>query len=447
MRRATTTAHPLAALFWSLAPEESGEFTPEDPLAQEYLAQQVGNWLFPGFTTRTNRANYYVMVLYGLMAVEEALRRAREHQGDRAFKDYFERFERFWAMSVVHSFGGEVPEGERMRGVRGVLRKYAESAAESLPLDYLLISRQIELGALGAYLTSLRHHELVERDGMRVTPRGRELGEAFFFAPDENKHYGQYDEYVQQLLVPGTTQIPARNGLITLQRMGEVGRLGRIRERSGLQDTLHRILFRETADRTTQQLGQIIVDADSQGLRSAKSVFSAVAEGHFTAEPELRELCRLACRYAELSTHLRRLFDSLYVNISGRGYLAALADVVPYWLPTQQLAELQAAARDLIDSPAATRLGTLPVHGAAFLQLTRRCCEASAHQVAELLIEYHGSVQRERGRNGGWMRLLSNKVRVELSSFSATWVEGSGWMQDFKFGAIRTLLADLGRIP
>lgn len=54
------------ALYWSARPAADSEFTPEDPLALDYLAQQVGLWLFPALTTRTNRPQNYAVVLYGL---------------------------------------------------------------------------------------------------------------------------------------------------------------------------------------------------------------------------------------------------------------------------------------------------------------------------------------------------------------------------------------------
>jgi len=47
---------PPAGLFWSTPLASDSDFTAEDPLALDYLGQQVGLWLFRGFTTRTNRA-------------------------------------------------------------------------------------------------------------------------------------------------------------------------------------------------------------------------------------------------------------------------------------------------------------------------------------------------------------------------------------------------------
>ena len=50
-------------LYWSAPLDVDSDFTAEDPLALDYLGQQVGLWLFPGFTTRTGRAQNFAMVL------------------------------------------------------------------------------------------------------------------------------------------------------------------------------------------------------------------------------------------------------------------------------------------------------------------------------------------------------------------------------------------------
>jgi hypothetical protein len=60
-------------MFWSAPHALDSDFTPEDPLALDYLGQQVGLWLFKGFTTRTSRAQNYAVVLYGLDLADKAV--------------------------------------------------------------------------------------------------------------------------------------------------------------------------------------------------------------------------------------------------------------------------------------------------------------------------------------------------------------------------------------
>ena len=56
-------------LTWNTRLEDDADFLPLDPLALDYLGQQVGLWLFPALTTRTDRAQYFAVVIYGLYTV------------------------------------------------------------------------------------------------------------------------------------------------------------------------------------------------------------------------------------------------------------------------------------------------------------------------------------------------------------------------------------------
>ena len=76
------------------------DFTAEDPLALDYLGQQVGLWLFRGFTTRTARAQNYAVVLYGLRLTDEAIRKYAYAGDDETRTRLFERWERFWALAT-----------------------------------------------------------------------------------------------------------------------------------------------------------------------------------------------------------------------------------------------------------------------------------------------------------------------------------------------------------
>jgi hypothetical protein len=62
-------------MFWSAPHVLDSDFTPGDPLALDYLGQQVGLWLFKGFTTRTSRAQNYAVVLYGLDLADKAVKK------------------------------------------------------------------------------------------------------------------------------------------------------------------------------------------------------------------------------------------------------------------------------------------------------------------------------------------------------------------------------------
>ena len=107
-------------LFWSAPLTSDSDFTAEDPLALDYLGQQVGLWLFPGFTTRTSRAQYYAVVLYGLHLADRAVRVYGYSGDDETRTRLFERWERFWALATLECRNGTLERGDddRARGVR-----------------------------------------------------------------------------------------------------------------------------------------------------------------------------------------------------------------------------------------------------------------------------------------------------------------------------------------
>lgn len=155
--------------FWTAPPSADTDFGAEDPLALDYLAQQVGLWLFPGFTTRTSRAQYYAAVLYGLELADRAIDHFGLPNEDAQRIELFERWERFWSLATVEYRRGlmERSDPDNMRGVRGV-RNVWRSGERPLPLEFQLLSRQSELGGLGAYLSSLRRYGLVSPGTLRL---------------------------------------------------------------------------------------------------------------------------------------------------------------------------------------------------------------------------------------------------------------------------------------
>lgn len=185
---------PPEGLFWSESLALESDFKKEDPLALDYLGQQVGLWLFRGFTTRTDRAQYYAVILYGLHLADKAVRKYGYPEDDGTRIRLFERWERFWALATLERRDGALERGDEdaMRGVRGATRAW-RSGNTPLPLDFPLISRQSELGGLGAYLSSLREYGLVFPGSLRVTPAAREMLDSFWSEPRERNWNHPYE--------------------------------------------------------------------------------------------------------------------------------------------------------------------------------------------------------------------------------------------------------------
>jgi hypothetical protein len=92
-----TLADPGRSLCWVAPVVEDSELAAEDPLALDYIAQQVGILLLPALTTRSTRAQAFAMVLYGLWLAEQAITTYEAPATDEVRRVLFERWERFWA--------------------------------------------------------------------------------------------------------------------------------------------------------------------------------------------------------------------------------------------------------------------------------------------------------------------------------------------------------------
>ena len=64
---------PGRSLCWVAPVAEDSELATEDPLALDYVSQQIGLMLLPALTTRSSRAQAFAMVLYGLALAERAI--------------------------------------------------------------------------------------------------------------------------------------------------------------------------------------------------------------------------------------------------------------------------------------------------------------------------------------------------------------------------------------
>ncbi len=270
--------------FWS-APNSETEFTGEDPLAVGYLAQQLGLFLLPTLTTRSSRAQAFAVVLYGLhLADQKATSESRGHDDGRR-RYLFERWERFWSMSVLELCQGDLDRGDpdAMRGVRGALRNW-RAGDQALPLDFQLIPRQAELGQLGAYLSPLRLAGLVVRGSLRPSVTAMEIIDAFWTEPMAHARTAAYDAYAQKALDEAQTKVARKSGHITLAKIGDLSRLTSIWRRQAQQERLHRALILDARDTTTKAMATLIEQATSQDLFEPREILVAAIEGRLGAE-------------------------------------------------------------------------------------------------------------------------------------------------------------------
>ncbi|PRP99386.1 hypothetical protein ENSA5_28950 [Enhygromyxa salina] len=444
--------HPLnqppSSLFWSAPVDRDTDFTAEDPLALDYLGQQVGNWLFPGFTTRTGRAQYYLVVLYGLHLVERAIQRHGYPGDDQTRTRLFERWERLWALATLESRHGELTRGDvdAMRGVRGAKRTWT-SGTKPLPLDFILISRQNELAGLGAYLSSLRHYRLVVDHTLRPSRAARELIDDFWSESGPRGRSQSYTRYALAALNLERTSISRKSGHVTLELLGKKSRLSAIRHRrrQATREQLWQLLFEGARDPTTLALALQIEAADRAGVQDPATLLEGMARGDWgELDLSVHEHVSLALAFGKLAVALLDHFDRCYQAVHEAGWIAdaeAVAGLV-FSRPETDLLRIRCAA--LLEHPLRSRFRELRFHGRPLLKLCGQLASSDPVTCLAALLGFHRQVQRSRRGGGAWIRQADTKLTLQVTHYRG--YRSYAQLPSFKLWTVRSLLRDLGRI-
>jgi hypothetical protein len=439
---------PHRSLCWVAPVTEDSELATEDPLALDYLSQQVGLWLFPTLTSRSDRAQAFAMVLFGLSLAERAIGEYGAPATDDQRRWFFERWERFWALATLESRGGELPRGhgDSMRGIRGARAAWRPGNGP-LPLDFPMISRQLELGNLGAYLSPLRRAKLLLDGTLRPSAAALEIIDAFWDESD-NRHRGRYDDYALLALDPGRRKIERSHANLTLAKLGENSRLTSLaeRKRKPQQRRLHEALFASARDASTLAMSQLVEAAARAKVTSAEEIIDGALAGRFGAlAPELRASLETAKAFGAVVHGLLRVFDLVYDAVCLAGWTAASANIAQRVLDPSSLGALRATSRQLLAAPEASRMRALPLHGAACMRLAEELQSSAAEDALAALLRYHDAVQKERRRGEGWIRLENGRLVLLATTYTT---QAEAWrFPSYKFPAVRSLLLDTGRIP
>lgn len=440
-------------VFWTTPLDFKSDYGAEDPLALDYISQQIGNWLLPGITTRTSRAFYYPMVLYGLCLAEKAITEYELVRRDGTVQQLFERWERFWAIAIARHYRGSIPpeHSAGMRGVRGAQREAVANSGQSLPTDYKLITRQLELAALGAYLSSLRHYELVQDGTLTPTKLGRDIA-AEFWADGGHRFDRTLEGYALMALDPKRKKYPSKHAVFTIEKLGTMCRLGQVRRREVLKmklwDTLFTMPSRRVRQDPTPEVVTMVLSANKAEVVKPKDIiyWSLSAKGKKAPSGDLRDLLDLARTFEEFASWTRITFDRLFKSVSARGCTAPIQSTVRDLLPKKECKNAARLASDLLGTQLATKIAGLPFHGGRFMEFVEHASSANASAMFESMLSFHRSVQVFRRRSDGWVRILDGDTISCSGGYSAVYADRTGWTHGFKLDALRMLLADLGRI-
>jgi hypothetical protein len=437
-------------LLWTLPRLPSADFTPEDPLAIDYLGQQVGNWLWPGFTTRTSRTGYYVMVVYGLKLAEELIERHGLPRTDATVRLIFERWEKLWALAICASYDGEVPGEDGLRGLRGTQRYFEEARGGEFHLDFRLLARQLELGALGAYLTSLRRHGLVAENRLRPSPLGAQLADRMWGGPG-SVHNASH-QFVLENLARDARTVQQQVGRVTLTSLGERARLSRLASRQDVQQLLWRQLFISHPPPADLALlpvmAECLVAAHADGVHQPRPFLEGLlAERWGPLDSSLKEVIAIAMNYGDLSSHLRSAFDRAYRAVVDGGLQAPFAEVAARAFPDEYREETSRVVETWRgNQEAQRRFAALSTHGAGFVACLRSMAVRDPESALTSLLDLHLRVQRDRGHRSGWLRHDGTLVLLEMAGYRRWSLDPAQWVVGYKHGAMVQILRDLGRI-
>ncbi len=437
----------LKTLYWSAPFDQDSDFTAEDPLAFDYLGQQVGLWLFEGFTTRTSRAHNYAVVLYGLHLAELACQRYDIAADDFARNSLFEKWERFWALATLESHGGRLARGheDSMRGVRGASRAWFEGS-KPLRLDYTLISRQTELGSLGAYLSSLRTYGLVVPGTLRTSPAAKAIIDAFWDEPDQNQAINQYEAYALYALDPQRETIERKHGRITLATLGQKSRLSSLMERGRhvQQDRLWRALFLNARDGTTLPLAHQLIAAQRDSVFDSVELLEGMLKGRWgPLDPPVRDLVQTAMAFGRFAQLILDRFARAYGSIHTSDWIADFERTAAVAFPTEEMTEVRVACQNVLRAPAAARFRKLVFHGSPMMQLAVELLAADSSTSLDRLLVFHRAVQQSRRGGGSWIRRQDDKLILQVTNYTGHRSDAA--FPNFKLWVVRSLLRDLGR--
>lgn len=431
---------PSKSLFWTASVSDGGEMSTDDPLGLEYIAQQVGLMLLPTFTTRSSRAQAYAMVLYGLRLAERAVGHFDLPNTDEMRRSLFERWERFWALATLESVGGKLPRGDwnTMRGVRGAKAAWFEGNAP-LPLDFSLISRQQELGNLGAYLAPLRRAGLVHAGGLAPSLHAAEVVDGFWGEPSSRT--GTYEDLALYVLDPKVSKVERAD----LKKAGKRSRLTAIWERPEQAARLYSLLFSNAKDDTTYPTSELVRLASEAGIETSRDVIEAALGARLgVLSDRLRSLLSTALRYGDFMAQLLASFDRAYVALTSAGFAMDHGPLSAATFEGESLPILARAAAELLAAPCVNEIGDLPAHGRACLRLASDLQSASPSSALELVLTYHHKVQRERSRGTGWISHQEGKHMLLVTTYTPR--ANHLRFPSYKLDVVRTLLTDLGKI-
>lgn len=431
-------------LSWTKYSPLENESSIQDPLAFDYFAQVLGNVVLPSFTTRTSRARYYSMVCYGIYISRKYLLL----QGDTFFEkdilEIFKLYEKYWARAVVESYDGKLYERDGkeigFRGKRGALKAYSDGLT-SIGNDFKLLTRQLELGGLGAYRTSMESLDLID-NSLSLTHKGMNLAESFI-----DNHI--YDKLVLKAI--DDKRVILKEGMGSLKSLGYHTRLDGFITYEGYHLAERELLRHHILDnpKNNASINKIYNCYDYENYNVLSTIENIIKiEGSSDEEKKVTEGFNTILSFERLAVILNGLWCTVIKSAEERYGTISVNDCV-------------ASCREYLDfifenkifNQLVTKVnyGTIveSLHGQAFYNVISKYIKDENIDYVNFLIDlikYHNNVMEKR-RSGSWVVLDGMNI-VVLSGYDyPKRYEGLEYLHDYKISNIISLIEDTGWMP
>ncbi len=431
-------------LAWTKYSPLENESSLQDPLAFDYFAQILGNVVLPSFTTRTSRARYYSMVCYGIYISKKYLSLQGKPFFDKDILEIFKLYEKYWARAVVESYDGKLFErdGKELdfRGKRGALKARSDGMT-SLGNDFKFLTRQLELGGLGAYRTSLEDLGLIDYS-LNLTHKGEKLAELFV-----DRHI--YDKLVLKAI--NEQKVIQKEGMGSLKSFGYHTCLDGFES----NDNYH-IDERE-------QLSQYILD-NPKNYSAIKNIYKCYDYENNNTMKTIGNIINVNSS-SEEETKVIEGFNTIFtfeiIAVILNRLWCAIIKAAEERYGTISIAECAASCKELLDNIFLdkilnqlvtkanynTILGSL--HGQSFYNVVSKYTKQENISYENFLIDlirYHNNIMEKRS-SGAWVVMDGMNI-VVLSGYDyPKKTEGLLYLHNYKIPNIIMLIKDTGWKP
>lgn len=421
-------------IFWSKYTQLESSTSSADPLALDYMAQQLGYLILPNFTTRTSRARYYSMVCFGLKVCEKAAKKLNKVLDDSLIKDCFEIYEKFWAISVADYYVGDLNKKEsEMRGKQGAVKAYNNNI-KNIDNSFKLLSRQLELGALGAYRSSLEKYGLIKEGSLALTIKGKELADKFIHR--SGGILTQYEELVISSILDKKTK--DKYGNATFNKFGSHSRLDFLEESDEINILRKVLLDSDNITNTTAKYCLSKQDEfENNYLGLIESINNEVPSDELSKEVIYR--FKTIYAYEKLSIALSNLFFEIILTTFNNGGNIEIEELTEYVKEYLDEFRKNKYGINLINSPRYSSFSGY-FYSVEFGNLIQSINQGSNNkEFIRGLLTYHKGVMNKR-KSYPWIEVDGNMVRA---NFGYDYAKNTGTrIHTYKINNLFSIIAD-----